>query len=330
MDTVKYPRQDIITRRLGGMCKSHINYFNYMTLPELNNILIKGIWSGDDFCRDEKFLDCNYWRFTPYFNINDDKRAGLNEIGRIPEEMRELFGNQVINGKQVFVNGVSWRTSDSGHSSVDSLFWVYCAGDANFTFWDVAIAESTENSIENEYVQKWLKLFNKKFTLEYSGFRKPQKKLIHPHFYSSRDYESTVFKSIDGMNYPWKWCDPWVHDNPFVSQIPPSYNPDSNLMFHQDLSSIRVYDLDDKQHLYMNRVDAEDLVKGRNYHFPQFKLPYYCRFKRHIHKGKTSYEFLRMEGDTIVCRDTIWGDTAHFENGDLYMIVKKTDSNEII
>ena len=116
--------------------------------------------------------------------------------------------------------------------------------------------------VENEYIQKWFKLFNRNFELKYSGFRKPQKKLITPHFQHLEDRQGTVFKNIDGVNFPWKWCDPWVHAYPFRSQIHPE--PADNMIgWNTNLDSVRIYDTDEKRHMFMNKVPINKLEEGR-------------------------------------------------------------------
>ena len=95
--------------------------------------------------------------------------------------------------------------------------------------------------------------------------------------------------------------------------------------WNTNLDSVRIYDTDEKRHMFMNKVPINELEEGRTYYHPRFQLPYYCTFERHNHKGIVSYK-VQAIGDKIITKDTFWNKRAEFEDGDLYVLASQYQS----
>lgn len=117
----KYLKEYIITR--SAPVKSIMSKFNYQKMIRINNNIITAIWCSDDFINEEsEFGD---WKFTYYFSTCRSMANVSNKYKTLPQELRNLFGKQIINDKEFFVRHISFRTDDSGHAARDTVITIY-------------------------------------------------------------------------------------------------------------------------------------------------------------------------------------------------------------
>lgn len=199
--------------------------------------------------------ELNNWHFdfrfqSTYYGMGSRYKEDLEDLaycnrsGLLPPEIEELMGKQIINGRLVYVTSVSFREDDNGHACQNPIVYVSAKDMSHghldrlsLDFYDRNL-EDLERTILNPYILRWLKLFGKIIKpLEYQGFKKPQSKLTYPVFPELDPHKAMTWKNIDGMNYPWLWCDPWIG---------------SDFCFRENgngLSSIRFVDLYREKHV---------------------------------------------------------------------------------
>ncbi|MBD3194680.1 MAG: hypothetical protein GF317_06480 [Candidatus Lokiarchaeota archaeon] len=258
-----------IIKRGGGN-----NKIDYDAFPIINGVRCHSIWCPYDFNSTEEELNdpmyINEWSFSSYFS---DK----NQKGACPPEIRKLFGKQIINGKEQFVQHISFRQDDSGHASYDNIVTIYIAG-GSLSVWDHGnlVYDKQTNSMTTDYdiskfyndhrygnihytdpyFQKVIEtLCNKEFEVKdihipNSGIDDINRtnSLKEASFLQKR---SSALRYIDGMIYPDAHLESW---RPYGGQYPYVVAKGSE----QSKEYIRVWMEKWNSHVYLQKIKAEE------------------------------------------------------------------------
>ena len=228
-------------------------HLNNDLLPKINGKHITGVWCPDRFSTDMAMLDDTNWSFTARFGIVDHKYTEIVNRDRcLPKEFKEVLGWQVINGKRVFVQNLSFREDRSGHASFDSFLSVYVGGDQdNVYYYDASVPYYSDKwyTQKDPYCQRVLDLCGRNFETIYKP--NPNQEW-EPRFPGLEGDQGTFFFKAGGLNWPCKFSRPWSRSGhlPFVS----------NKMKENgcpDRTHIRVLDEDKRTIYYFSKVLEE-------------------------------------------------------------------------
>lgn len=250
-------------------------------LPKVNGVPIDGVWSPDTFCKDERVLDDTNWSLSTPNPFTDTK--SIDSIGTIPQEFKDLLGWQVIQGKKVFVNNISFRTDSSGNAMIDWFMTIY-GYDYNKSAW-----RSDDDKMLNQndpYVKSWLALCDKSFIIKYVPNPDQTFELTFPKP-KLKSYNGTFIKKTGGFFYPTMFSERW---------IPFGHKP---YITYDNCKNIRVLDTNLNAHVYIQEVDEKDIKKGDDelirLSFHRDEGLYYC----FIVNWKDTKDYVKYKVDTI-------------------------------
>lgn len=221
------------------MCVVHPNtLIEYNELPKINGVLISAIYAQkhdiDGFYTNRDL----YVGETPdfYLCVPVFSRSGYIRIKELPNEFKEIFGNQIGYNRKVQINSISYRTSNSYNGSfVDDSICISGTKVTNKTSDSFSICRGVNDygiGCNSDLGLKMLATLNLNVKVkacdEWDYMFYPCNKLFN----------------IGGLNYPDTPCSSWKNrDMPYVS--------------YDNKENIRVYFEPTNSHLYLQRVEPE-------------------------------------------------------------------------
>jgi hypothetical protein len=190
-------------------------------------------------CTDDTDVSQGYRNYKKYPNIKTEK---------LPDELAQFFGPQNVNGYNVYVTRMSFRTSDSGNGSFIDQFCSFEGGcgaqHKSITYYRTKRWPDTKPGngaiFEGEdYAKRIDTILNKTFTVEET-----------PEWYDV-EYQCSYIRKLGGLNYPDVKCSGWrwSHGAPYVSN---KYDDRGT----PDFKHLRVYVENLKAHFYLEAAET--------------------------------------------------------------------------
>jgi hypothetical protein len=271
----------------------------YDELPEINGEKIKHIYMQQFDTRGIKDYTVRpehasvYYHCVPYFNLSD--RHEVQRVRKLPKEIQDIFDNLQVAEyknhetgevwtKKINVSSISFRTDCSGNGSfIDSSIDLSGGYGNNSAHLSVTRNDKYKTVTEQTGLyDRIIKMLNVKATIP----------VLSEEEYTY--YPSTTLRKVDGLNYPDPVCNGWrwLHGMPYVPNNPFNRN------------SIRVFDEELKCHLYLNKVQKDEIEVGAEYikvHFSYERdKTMYCNISKWADSKKDlAGQYIRYRIDSI-------------------------------
>lgn len=227
----------------------------YDELPKFNGIYIKQIYrtyfdtSGVKRVSPPENERFYYYTLIPYFNItrNADKPIHTNKLPKDFEQFFENY-NRIEGGKEIKINNLWYRTSDSGNGSfIDHS--IYCDYSSK-SFCVRRNAKDDFHIARNElpFAKKLFATLKKNYVVEE----------LQEHQYTY--YPSVVLRKIIGLNFPDMIESGWRRDHlmPYVTYDNPEYEYG---IFKKNPKNVRVFNENNEVIVYLSQVSMDDIDK---------------------------------------------------------------------
>lgn len=335
-------------------------------LPKFNGKKIKSIYtcyhnSRYTGSKGSRGYEANILFYKCYV---DDYEGSVILLKELPDDFKELFGYVENKGDKIFVNHFWFRMSGSGNGgfidgSIYVRGWASNSTSNSFILYrDVPCYNGKKGEDSKQVIdvnsklgKKLLSVLNKEYDVDEVTIHDIDWNVLQEgtlDFASLYPYDHTPIQIYDGMVYPdeklssWRW----LHGMPYRVPDNALEAPVKDFVYPKDRKCLRVWDADNKCHLYLERADEvqagdTNLItvsfEYKNHELYGSEGNAYCRIRRYRNNEYAKYEIRKVYKGKDISHPVEYFEVKNGEkigkyeltsHGAFYRIVKIVNSNE--